>query len=61
MAPPPKIVDLVQPPAWVGLEEAESDDDVQVLVDDADEEDQVDNLAQACLWWCASSLLSSLS
>ena len=32
-------------PAGVGLEEAEGDDDVQVLVDDTDEEDQVDNLA----------------
>ena len=43
------------------LEEAEDDDDVPVTVDDADEEAQVDDLAQTYLWWCGSSLLSSLS
>ena len=42
-------------------QEAEDDDDVPVTTDDADEEDQADDLAQAYLWWCESSLLSSLS
>jgi len=40
----------------VVLEEAEAADDVPVTVDEADEEDEV----EAYLWWCGSSLLSSL-
>ena len=43
------------------LEEADDDDDVPVTVDSADEEAQVNDIAQAYPWWCTSGLLSSLS
>ena len=44
-----RLLTLTSPRHRVVLEEAEGDDDVPVIVNDADEEDEVDDLAWAYL------------